>query len=66
MEEEINLLRATMSFEEEKFKYQDQRRLSELEHHTQVIAGPLNLSRVSFNCLQKVTVESLNFNLYNC
>ncbi|KAK5771265.1 hypothetical protein PVK06_047455 [Gossypium arboreum] len=32
--------------------------------HTQVATGPLNLSQVNFNCLQMVTVESMNFNAY--
>ncbi|KAH1130672.1 hypothetical protein J1N35_002050 [Gossypium stocksii] len=33
--------------------------------HAQVVACPLNLSQVNFNCLQNVIAKFLNFNVYN-
>ncbi|KAK5784396.1 hypothetical protein PVK06_038919 [Gossypium arboreum] len=38
---------------------------SNLVLHVEVVVGPLNLSRVNFNYLQKVTPNFLNFNIYN-
>ncbi|KAH1031870.1 hypothetical protein J1N35_044044, partial [Gossypium stocksii] len=38
---------------------------SNLVLHAQVVMGPLDLSWVDFNFLQKITTKSLNLNIYN-
>lgn len=33
--------------------------------HAQVVVSPLNLSKVDFDCLKDIFVESLSFDVYN-